>query len=133
MDQAWRFLKFTFLATSTLLPGTSKVPGLELRRKNPSSSSTSGPGISMKPAKLGSPAHPTSLKVGTTDVGSLVGCAHPTVWKFLDALRQEQALSDIKITSHLTRKPFEPRSQKWIKHDQRLNIVTESYGTYDDV
>ena len=44
----------------------------------------------------------------------------------------KQALTDIKITSHLTRKPLEPRSQKWVKHDQRLNTVIESYDTYDD-
>ena len=44
----------------------------------------------------------------------------------------EQALADVKITSHLTRKPLEPRSQKWVKHDQRLNTVIESYDTYDD-
>ena len=48
---------------------------------------------------------------------SLVSCAHPTVWKFLDAFRLEQALTDIKITSHPTRKPLEPRSHNWVKHD----------------
>ena len=64
---------------------------------------------------------------------SLIGCAHPTVWKFLDALWLEQALTDIKITSHLTRNLLEPRSQKWVKHDQRLNTVIEKYDHYDDV
>ena len=54
------------------------------------------------------------------------------VWKFLDALRLGQALTDIKITSHLTRKLLEPRSQKWVKHDQRINTVIESYDTYYD-
>ena len=55
---------------------------------------------------------------------SLVGCAHPTVWKFLDALRQEQALSDIKITSHLTRKPFEPRRSNMTKDSTSSLRVT---------
>ena len=26
-----------------------------------------------------------------------------------------------------------PPTQKWVKHDQRLNTVIESYDTYDDV
>ena len=64
---------------------------------------------------------------------SLVGCAHPTVWKFLDALKLEQSLTDLKITQHLMRQPLEPRQPKWIRFDQRLNAVIENYDEYDDI
>ena len=49
------------------------------------------------------------------------GCAH------LDVLKLEQALTDVKITRHLTREPSEHRPQKWAEHDQRLNTVIEIY------
>jgi len=62
---------------------------------------------------------------------SLVGCAHPTVWKFLDALKLEQSLTDFKLVQHLMREPLEPRPQKWIKFDQRLNAVIENYDDYE--
>ena len=82
VDRAWRFLKFTLSSDVNTFARYFESTWI-----GQSSSSSSGPGISMKPAKLGSPTHLTSLEVG-----------HPMVWKFLDALRLEQALTDIKIT-----------------------------------
>ena len=63
---------------------------------------------------------------------SFVGCAHPTIWKFLDVLKLEQALTDLEITRHLTREPVEPCQPKWIRFDQRLSAVIESYNLYDE-
>ena len=51
----------------------------------------------------------------------------------MEALKLEQALTDVKLTKHLMREPLEPRQQRWIKFDQRINTVIESYDEYDDV
>ena len=64
---------------------------------------------------------------------SLVNCSHPTIWKFLDSLKLEQALTDVKLAKNLMREPVEPRQQKWIKFDQRLDRLIESYDDFNDV
>jgi hypothetical protein len=62
---------------------------------------------------------------------SLVNCSNPTIWKFLEALKLEQAFTDVKITKHLTREAPEPRQKKWIKFDQQLNTMIENYEDYE--
>ena len=37
---------------------------------------------------------------------SLVGCSHPTIWEFLEALKLEQAIIDTKFCNHLMRNPL---------------------------
>ena len=34
---------------------------------------------------------------------SLMGCSNPTIWRFLDCLKKEQNLTDVKMTQHLMR------------------------------
>ena len=39
---------------------------------------------------------------------SMMGCSNPTIWRFLDYLKKEQNLTDVKITQHLMRQPPPP-------------------------
>ena len=50
---------------------------------------------------------------------SLVNCHNPSIWKFLDCIKREQALTDVKITNILTRRPFK-RAAKWEKFDLEI-------------
>ena len=62
---------------------------------------------------------------------SLLSCTNPTIRKSLDALKLEQALTDVKLTKHLMREQPEPQKPKWIKYDERLNRVIEDYDNYN--
>ena len=42
---------------------------------------------------------------------SLVDCSHPTIWKFLEALKLEQAITDMKFCNHLIRIEKSPSSK----------------------
>ena len=64
---------------------------------------------------------------------SLISCANPTMWKFLDCLKLEQAISDTKISRHLNRDPPPRRQAKWIRWDERVDKVVNDYDTYADV
>ena len=63
---------------------------------------------------------------------SLIACANPTMWRFLDCLKLEQAISDTKITRHLNRDPPPRRAAKWIRWDERVDKVVNEYDTYAD-
>ena len=47
---------------------------------------------------------------------SMLSCSNPTLWKFLDALKSEQALTDQKLARRKLRQLLEPRAPKWIKY-----------------
>ena len=51
----------------------------------------------------------------------------------MDALKAEQALTDVKLTRRQLRDPPEPRAPKWIKFDRRLQKIVEDFDTYTDV
>ena len=58
---------------------------------------------------------------------SLVNCHNPSISKFLEFIKREQALTDVKITNILTKRPSK-RAAKWEKFDleiQRFNWVSE--------
>ena len=62
---------------------------------------------------------------------SMLSCNNPTIWKFLDCLKAEQSLTDVKLTRRLPRQPPGKRAAKWIKYDQRLQTIVDSYDDYD--
>ena len=51
---------------------------------------------------------------------SLVQCTNPTRWTFFDALNLEQGLTEQKITDWLMLRAPEPRANKWIEVDQKM-------------
>ena len=57
---------------------------------------------------------------------SLVNCNNPSIWKFLDGIKREQALTDVKITNILTRRPFK-RAAKWEEFDLEIQCIVDDY------
>ena len=62
---------------------------------------------------------------------TMMACSNPTIWKFLECLKKEQALTDVKLTKHMVREAPPARSTKWVKYDERLNNVIETYDDFD--
>ena len=61
----------------------------------------------------------------------MIPCSHSTIWKFLDCLKSEQDLTDVKLTKRLCREAQKRRAAKWIKYNQRLQTVVDAYEDYD--
>ena len=64
---------------------------------------------------------------------SMLSCSNPTLWKFLDALKSEQALTDQKLARRKLRQLPEPRAPKWINYDQRLQKIVDDFESYTHV
>ena len=62
---------------------------------------------------------------------SLVQCSNPTIWKFLEALKLEQGLTDQKITERLMRRPPPQRAAKWIRYDSLLESFMQAYDNQE--
>ena len=62
---------------------------------------------------------------------SLVCCSHPTIWKFLKALKLDQATTDMQFCNHLMRNPSPPSQKKWVQLDARLQDVMDHYDDYE--
>ncbi|CAB4069084.1 unnamed protein product [Lepeophtheirus salmonis] len=56
---------------------------------------------------------------------SLFNCAEPTIWKLMDGIKLEQAITDNKIVQHLRRQPPYPRKRKLIQFDYQLKTIVE--------
>ena len=63
---------------------------------------------------------------------SLLGCTNPSIWRFLECMKKEQSLTDMKIAQNLTRRPFK-RETKWAKFDVELQRIIDDYDNYGDV
>ena len=61
---------------------------------------------------------------------SMLSCSNPTIWKFLDCVKDEQDLTDVKLTKKLHKESPEPRADKWIKYDQKLQRIIDAYDDY---
>ena len=64
---------------------------------------------------------------------SMLSCSNPTLGKFLDPLKSEQALTDHKLARRKLRQLPEPRAPKWIKYDQRLQKIADDFESYTNV
>ena len=64
---------------------------------------------------------------------SMLSCTNPTIWKFLDCLKKEQDLTDVKITKMMMKESPEPRAAKWRKYDERLQRLISSFDEYTEV
>ena len=58
---------------------------------------------------------------------SMMGCKNPTLWKFLEVLKDEQVFTDVKLTKYNHREDPEPRKKKWVNLDNRLSTFAETY------
>ena len=64
---------------------------------------------------------------------SMMSCSKPTIWKFLDCLKAEQSLTDVKLTKRLLREAPEPRAPKWIRFDQQIQRIVDNYDEYTSI
>ena len=62
----------------------------------------------------------------------MMSCSNPTLWKFIDCLRAEQALTDARHTKRFLRERPEPRAPKWVRYDQNLQRIVDAYDDYSD-
>ena len=62
----------------------------------------------------------------------MMSCSNPTLWKFIDCLRAEQALTDARHTKRFLRERPEPRAPKWVRYDQHLQRIVDAYDDYSD-
>ena len=56
----------------------------------------------------------------------MLGCSKPTVWNFLDCLKAEQSLTDMKKTKQIMKERPEQRAARWIHYDRRI----QDYQSY---
>ena len=57
---------------------------------------------------------------------SILGCTKPTIWKFLDYVKAEQSLTDMKKTKQIMKERPEHRAARWIHYDR----IVQDYQNY---
>src|SRR6218665_971288 len=58
----------------------------------------------------------------------LIGANHPTIWKFIDALKTEQNLNEMKIEQYISGQLPNPPRRIYKETAQRIKIVVEDYA-----
>ncbi|XP_063682933.1 uncharacterized protein LOC134817602 [Bolinopsis microptera] len=130
VDQAWRLLKPSLPAEMTAFAryfestwiGTTSTPPL-FRHDSWNHHEA---------AQMLLPRSSNIAEGWNSGFASLVNCHNPSIWKFLECIKREQALTDVKITNILTRKPFK-RAAKWEKFDLEMQRMVDDYDNFGDV
>ena len=60
----------------------------------------------------------------------MLSCSKPTILNFLDCLKAEQALTDLKKANRDGREIPEPRAPIWIHYDQQLQNIVDDFDNY---
>ena len=63
----------------------------------------------------------------------MLSCQNPFTWKFLECLKKEQSLTEVKMTKMMMREEAEPRLAKWRRYDERLQRIIISFNDYSTV
>lgn len=58
----------------------------------------------------------------------LLGAYHPTIWKFIDGLKKEQSLNELKIEQFIAGQPPEPVKRVYRDTAARLKSLVEEYS-----
>ena len=61
---------------------------------------------------------------------SMLGCSNPAIWKFLDCVKVEQSLTDLKKTKKIMKERPEQRAARWIHYDRRIQELVDDYQNY---
>ena len=62
---------------------------------------------------------------------SMLGCSNPTIWKFLDCLKAEKSLTDMKKkTKQIMKERTEQRAARWVHYDRRIKELVDDYQNY---
>ena len=72
------------------------------------------------------------LQTCNSGFNTLLGCSSLSVYRFMETLLKEQAITDLKITQMMLRKRYK-RKAKWIKLDEQLEEITSCYEVYNNV
>jgi len=59
---------------------------------------------------------------------SIVGMKHPTIWKFIEKLKEEQSFNEMKLNQLIAGTPAQPRKRKYRDLEDRLLKIVEDYG-----
>ena len=61
---------------------------------------------------------------------SMLSCQNPSIWKFLECLKKEQSLNEVKMTKMMMREEADPRLAKWKRYDERHQRIIMSFNDY---
>ena len=61
---------------------------------------------------------------------SIMSCSNPRIWKFLHFLKNEQNITDVKMTKLIMRESPEPRPMKWRKYGEKLQMIIQKFDSY---
>ena len=64
---------------------------------------------------------------------SMMSCSNSSIWKFLQCLKNEQNITDVKMTKLMMRESPEPRSAKWRKYDEKLQMIIQKFDSYPTI
>ena len=60
---------------------------------------------------------------------AMMSCSNPSIWKFLQSLKNEQNITDVKMTKLMVRESPEPRSAKWRKYNEKLQTIIQKFDS----
>lgn len=62
---------------------------------------------------------------------TFIGHSHPNIYKFIESIRNEQNLQEMRMAQISASQDPEPRRKKYVKLDQRLKKIDENYDRDD--
>ena len=122
-----------FLLTSPPLPPTLSTHGLAPAPVPPSSQFNHG--INMMPPSCGCLDPPILQTAEGWHHGfnSMLSCNHPTIWKFMEALKKEHNLIRMQLGRMRQLEEPERRAAKWILYDDRVQKLCDSFNRQTNV
>lgn len=60
-----------------------------------------------------------------------ISCHHPSILKFLNVLRREQAVNEVKIIQHLVGQELSPKKRKYNDCLKRIKKMVEAYKEHN--
>ena len=67
------------------------------------------------------------------DFNAMISGSNPSMWNFLQCLKNEQNITDVKMTKLMMRESPEPRSAKWRKYDEKLQAIIQKFDSYPTI
>ena len=77
--------------------------------------------------------HPSAAEGWHHGFNAMMSCSNPSIWKFLQCLKNEQNITDVKMTKLMMRESPEPRSAKWRKYDEKLQAIIQKFDSYPTI
>ena len=58
----------------------------------------------------------------------LLGACHPTIWKFIDSLKKEQSLNEMKLEQFVSGQHRAPGRKRYKDSAKRIQAIAEDYS-----